>query len=195
MCSGISLEAWEQQRELDDFTPDHLCWKYSFYYDNETKPIVPGSESASTSTEHYILIPGKGLEEHLMLLDEELTRLKDANMTVNLRKCRFVTEEVSFQGFVINSHGCSKDTSQVTMIQKIPTPNSVKSLQRILELFNWCAKFVLDYVRKAAPLYDLLKKVERWECNAEHDTSFNTIKLEISKQILLVHPDMTKTSA
>ena len=123
-----------------------------------------------------ILIPGLNLAQHLSLLDQVLHRLLVAGMTVNLRKCKFLAEETTFLGFIVTPKGYAKDPGYVDVIAKIPEPTSIKSLQRVLGLFQWCHRFVPDYAKKARPLYDLLKEKKKWQWKTEHQRSFETLK-------------------
>jgi hypothetical protein len=132
------------------------------------------------------------VDEHLMLLDNVLRKLEEANMTINLKKCRFLTAEVMFLGFTITPEGVRKDPSYVEVIHNLSRPRNLKSLRRILGLFRWCSHFVFNFAEKASPLYDLLREKKKWKWTPEHDKSFILLKDELCANVLLVHPDLEK---
>lgn len=51
---------------------------------------------------------------------------------------------------------------------------------------------MLDNERRVPPLFSLLGKKLKWECETEHEITFTTIRDKICKNILLGHPDQER---
>ena len=52
-----------------------------------------------------VLITGKTSKDHLKLLDTVLKRMEDAGMLLNKDKCCFMTESVSYLGYIFDAVG------------------------------------------------------------------------------------------
>ena len=62
---------------------------------------------------------GHTFEEHLQRLRIVLSRLRDANLKLNPKKCQFsFSRVVSFLGHVISRHGVSTDPTKIECIEK-----------------------------------------------------------------------------
>ena len=44
-----------------------------------------------------------------------------------------------------------------------PTPKGVKDVQKFLGLANYYCQFIKDFTTIARPLYDMVKKDQKWE--------------------------------
>jgi len=49
-------------------------------------------------------------------------------MTLHLRKCIFLSSQVTFLGFTVSSNGLSKDPEYVRMVEAIKLPHTTKEL-------------------------------------------------------------------
>lgn len=54
-----------------------------------------------------LLIPGRDDLDHIAIIDRVLTKLEEAGMIINLKKCRFMTSRANFLGFVVTPLGVS----------------------------------------------------------------------------------------
>jgi len=67
-------------------------------------------------------------------------------------------------------------------------------VQRFLGLARYFRKFIKDFVLKAKPLYNLLKKNVPFEFNNECVRSYNTLKRELtSRPVLMLYNSATET--
>ena len=65
---------------------------------------LPGQQNMTDD----VLVFGMTAEEHQKKLMEVLTRLEDIGLTLNLRKCEFYKEELTFYGLRFSSQGISR---------------------------------------------------------------------------------------
>lgn len=115
-----------------------------------------------------LLIPSQSLKDQLGTLDQVLSKLEAANLTVNLKKCKFLTQTTTFLGFIVAPEGVTKDPSYVETIKQLPRPTNLKSFQRLLGLLYSCSGNIFNYAEKVALLYELMKKGIQWKWRKEH---------------------------
>lgn len=58
------------------------------------------------------------------------------NLKFNIDKCNFSKSEIKFLGHIFNNKGVKPDNAKIKAIQEMPTPKSVKDLQRFLGMIN-----------------------------------------------------------
>jgi hypothetical protein len=109
-----------------------------------------------------ILIYSDSEEEHVEHVRKVLKRLQDNGLFVNLEKCQFHVEEISFLGFIISSRGISMETSRITAIVEWPVPICVRDIQVFLGFANFYRRFVEGYSRIVVPVTSLLKKGKKF---------------------------------
>ena len=79
-----------------------------------------------------ILIFGKDYQEHNSHLEQVLTRLRAAGITLNHQKYEFGKTTLTFLVHVINQHGISPDPLKTAAIREMPPPKSVSELRRYI---------------------------------------------------------------
>ena len=88
-----------------------------------------------------ILIATETLEEHNKVLNEVMSKVKSAGLTLNLEKCSFRKSEINFVGNIINKEGISADPKSLEGFEAIPRPTNIKTLQRFLGAINQYSKY------------------------------------------------------
>ena len=71
-----------------------------------------------------LLIHSKTHDDHLVTLDEELQRLTDNNMKINLAKCHFGNTEVSYLGFRLTPEGITPGKDKLKAVEKAKIPET-----------------------------------------------------------------------
>ena len=69
-----------------------------------------------------ILVTGSTLEEHLQNLDAVLTRLEEAKLHLDLKKCSFLEPSLVYLGHKIDATGRHPTDEKITAIKEAPTP-------------------------------------------------------------------------
>ena len=139
-----------------------------------------------------ILVHGKTQEEHDECLNKVLHRLQDAGVTLNIEKCQFSQNQVTFLGQVINSDGIRPDPSKVMAIQKVQAPTNVGDVRRFLGMANQLSKFSPNLANWTQPLRELLIKGNAWVWGEPQRRAFQEIKdaLVTSPVLALFDPNL-----
>ena len=105
-----------------------------------------------------IIIYSKTFEEHIKHVTKVLEKLREANLMIKLRKCKFFEVEISFLGHIIGRHGLKSDPEKIEKIKKLPTPIDLTSLRLVLGLFLYYRRFIKNFSKIAKLMNKLLKK-------------------------------------
>ena len=105
-----------------------------------------------------ILIYSETQAEHEIHVKQILTRLRNAGLQADIKKCEFNVQQTKFLGFIIGVDGISTDPSKVNVVQKWEPPKTVRGVQSFLGFCNFYRRFIKDYGRIAKPLNHLTKK-------------------------------------
>ncbi len=123
-----------------------------------------------------ILIWGATQEEHDERLRLVQERLKQAEFSVNPKKCIFSQTRVKFLGHMIEDGRLSVDPAKVEAIRKLPSPEDRKALKRILGMLSFIRKFVPDYNALIAPFRPLLKERTPFIWSATEEAALDRIR-------------------
>nr|CDS24962.1 KRAB A domain containing protein [Echinococcus granulosus] len=120
---------------------------------------------------------GGDIQEHNANLKLVLDRLRDAGLTLNSKKYRFLLRSVTFLGHAVSSNGIAVTDDRVQKVRTWPTPSNQKELCSFLGLANYYRRFVKGLAKIASPLHKLTdkpaKKNFKWE--KEHDEAFKDL--------------------
>ena len=135
---------------------------------------------------------GSSTEEHLTTLEKVLQVLEGANLRLNKSKCLFFQKSVEYLGHRIDEQGLHPTDEKVIAIREAPKPRNVSELRAFLGIINYYSKFLPNLSAKLSPLYNLLRKKVRWTWGPQHDAAFQSAKVALQTDSLLVHFDPTK---
>ena len=77
-----------------------------------------------------IVIVSETFEEHLHWLRIVITRLTQANLTMNRAKSVFGYTDVKYLGYIVNFNGLQPDPGKIEAITNYPTPKNLGDLRR-----------------------------------------------------------------
>ncbi|KAL7304006.1 hypothetical protein TKK_0000475 [Trichogramma kaykai] len=139
-----------------------------------------------------IIIVTESFDEHMKWLEIVLTKLRDAGLTVNRKKCDFCCSRVKYLGYVLDSNGLRVDSEKVQPVLRYPAPTNVKELRRFLGMVGWYARFIPNDSDLKKPLLELLHKDAEWRWTREHQSAFEALKRAITEAPVLARPDFSK---
>ena len=141
-----------------------------------------------------ILIHSATWEEHLVLLDKVLARLRKARLTAKPSKCFVGMTTLEYLGHELGDNFIWPVKEKVENIQKADRPTNKKSLRSFLGMCGYYQKFIPHYATITSPLTDLTKKNQpnnfSWE--EQHERAFKTLKNKLSREPILSLPDLEK---
>lgn len=138
-----------------------------------------------------IVIFSSSWEEHVDHLEEALSRLQGAGLTLRAKKCQIAKRDCLFLGHVVGRGKVRPEEAKITAIRKFLKPKTKKHVRSFLGLTGYYRRFVKDYSTTAAPLTDLtrnsLPDKVRWETH--HQEDFDELIRGLTSHPVLRGPD------
>ncbi|CUT99244.1 RNA directed DNA polymerase (reverse transcriptase) [Echinococcus multilocularis] len=143
-----------------------------------------------------ILVFRGDIQEHNANLKLVSDRLRDAGLTLNPKRCRFLQLSVTFLGHTVWSNGIAVTDDRVQQVRTWPTPTNQTELRSFLGLANYYLRFVKGFATIASPLHKLTekqaKKNFKWE--KEHDEAFKEMKRMLCSVPILALPNFDSSA-
>ena len=139
-----------------------------------------------------ILICGRDMKEHDERLEKVLERARNAGLRLNLKKCKFRTDELKYVGHVVTKDGLKADPDKVSDILKMPKPEDKAGVQRLLGSLNFLSKYIRNLSELTAPIRQLLVKNVHFSWSYEQDKALEEIKKVLTNAPVLGFYDVKK---
>ena len=104
-----------------------------------------------------ILINSQSLEEHIVLVQKILQRLREYQMAISLEKSVFQVKKVDFLEYVVATDGVTMNEKKVESIKSWKAPASVRDIQSFIGFANFYQRFIKNISAICAPITNLLK--------------------------------------
>ena len=100
-----------------------------------------------------IIIFSSSWEQHSYDVQAVLDKLRNAGLSVNMRKSKLFRTSLKFLGHLVSATGVQVDPDKIEAVQNYPAPTNLKALQRFLGMAGWYHRFVPNsvYYPKKAP--------------------------------------------
>lgn len=145
-----------------------------------------------------ILIYSEKAQDHEDNVKWVLQKLREANLFVNVQKCKFDTDEVRFLGYIVSAKGIRMETDRIEAIRSWPEPRSIRDIQVFIGFANFYRRFIQRFSKKTAALTSLIinpskKRVKKSLASAidflteEARRSFNLVKNAFTEAPILQH--------
>ena len=118
--------------------------------------------------------------------------MKDLDLHLKLKKCKFGVSKVDFLGLVLQAGEIAMDLTKLNGIKNWPVPTSVKQVQSFLGFANYYRNFITHYSNVARPLINLTKKDKTWFWSNSCQNAFNQLKNMFLSEPILHFPDTSK---
>ncbi|XP_073130085.1 uncharacterized mitochondrial protein AtMg00860-like [Henckelia pumila] len=123
--------------------------------------------------------------DHLRLV---LQSLRTAQLYAKFSKCEFWLDRVVFLGHVISAQGVSVDPSKIDDVLNWKTPRNVSEIRSFLGLAGYYRRFIEGFSKIAKPMTQLTQKYRRFVWTRECETSFQTLKKNLTTAPVLALP-------
>ena len=100
--------------------------------------------------------------EMIQLLDEVFAECRYHGMKLNLKKCQFGLESLSWLGYNLSSAGISPEIDKAEAIKTMVLPKTIKEIQSHLGLFQFFADLIDNYALIAGPLSAITSPDHPW---------------------------------
>src|SRR6266542_4487209 len=105
-----------------------------------------------------ILVCSDTFEEHLDHLRKVFIKLRETNLVIKLKKCKFGQKKIKFLGHIIRTDRLRTDPENIEKIINCPVPMDVTRIRKFMRLYNYYRKFIKDLSKLSKSLRQLLKK-------------------------------------
>nr|XP_027086604.1 uncharacterized protein LOC113708340 [Coffea arabica] len=186
--------------------PEHL--KYAYLGDNETLPVIISSALSKTQEEKLIRVLRehkeaigwtiadiKGINPaiciHRIRLEDDAkpVRCIETNLVLNWEKCHFMVEHGIVLGHIVSSKGIEVDKAKIDIISALPYPASVREVRSFLGHAGFYRRFIKDFSKIGAPLFQLLQKDVAFEFDDKCERAFNKLKELLTSPPIIQPPD------
>ena len=137
-----------------------------------------------------IIVFGRTLQEHRERLSLVLSRLSEAGLKINPKKCKLLSERVIVLSHVMTRDGISTDPEKVRVIKEWPVPEDESQLKAFLRTASYYRQFVPNYATIAAPLHRASQKGERFRWTVQCEEAFASIKRKLTNAPILAFPQL-----
>ena len=131
------------------------------------------------------------VEDHDKNLIALLERCREKNIKLNPKKLQLRKQEVPYIGHLLTPDGLKPDPNKVKAILEMPTPTEKQSLQRLLGMITYLAKFLPNLSDVTEPLRRLLDR-DVWHWDHEHENALTQVKQLITREPVLRYFDDKK---
>jgi hypothetical protein len=152
--------------------------------------VLPGLQNILIYIDD-VLIHTDTHEKHLEALEQVLMRLLQHHLKINLDKCLFGDQEVSYLGFTLTPEGIKPGEAKLKAIKNAKPPNDIKEIRSFMGLCNFFRHHIQDFAITAAPLFKLTRQDSGYLSGPLPPTAleaFMTLQTQLSRQPALAFP-------
>lgn len=173
LCFGLHSGGYSITKLLDKVLGDLSRQKVVYYFDDA-------------------VCHGQSFEEVLVNLDEVLSRLESAGLTLSLAKCQFFKTSTTFLGHVVSAEGLGPDPVKVAKVREWPIPRTAKELSSFLGLCSYFKKYIRGHAAIASRLFALTAKDAKFEWDATAQAAFDALKQALCEAPVVALPKFGK---
>lgn len=140
-----------------------------------------------------IVIFSETWEEHIMHVEDILSRLRRAHIFLEPSKCNLLAQSITYLGYSLNHKGLTPPQDKVEEIKHWPAPTSKGELQSFMGMANFLRDFIKDYQAYQNVFSDLLSSTGGFSWSTQHQQAFDALKQAMVSSPPLILPDPTST--
>ena len=130
-----------------------------------------------------IIVYGTTVNEHNIALDNVLKALSRNNLHINLSKCVFMSESVTYLGQVIANGSMKASAKNVDSLLNCRRPQNKHDVHIFLGLVNYHSRYIENLAKITEPIRKLLVDNVEFSWSYEAEQSFTSLK-----KIMSSHP-------
>ena len=129
----------------------------------------------------------QAINNHNQNLRAYLQRCRERNIKINLNKCKFLTEAVTYMGHTLTNTGLKPDEEKIRAIIEFPAPRDLHNLRRFKGMVKYLLKFDHSLTTKCEPLNRLTRKDQIFQWAEVQQRAFEDIKKAIANTPILAY--------
>lgn len=107
-----------------------------------------------------IIVFSANFEDHMRDMHKVLERLQAAGLVLRGSKCRVAVDSVKHLGHLVSVKGLSPDPKKVEKLHNFPRCRSTKNIRSFLSLAGYYRRFVHNFARITAALFDRMQMTD-----------------------------------
>ena len=119
-------------------------------------------------------------------------RLRNTNLKVNLKKCEFGADNVSYLGYRLTPEGILPGADKLKSVRDAPVPTTVHQVRQFMGLCNFFRSHIKNFAMIGAPLHKLTSKETKWKNGKplpkECMEAFQTLKQALCSEPIVDYP-------
>ena len=136
-----------------------------------------------------ILVHARDWDELMGKLEQILIMLKEAGLTLNLKKCKFGLNQVDYLGYSFGNSGVKPGQKKVRAVLEFPAPKNSHEARSFHGLASFFRRFIPGFARKVAPIVEVFSSKVAFEWNERRDKAFREIKDLIGSYPIIAYYD------
>ena len=129
------------------------------------------------------------LKDHCKWLRIMLEQFQQIQLSLNIRKCIFLTPIGILLGHIVCKEGIKVDFAKLKIILDLKPPVNPKQVRVLLGHTGYYRKFMRYYSNMTYPLEELLREYQEFEWTEECNISFETLKRKLVEAPILRFPN------
>lgn len=138
-----------------------------------------------------LLLPSVDVQSGLELLQVVLKKLESENLKLNMNKCSFLQNKISYLGHEISPDSIQPGDSKLSAVSQFKTPRNVHEVRQFIGLCSYFRKFIHNFAVIARPLTELTKKNITFHWGNDQNHSFEELKSRLCTKPVLAIYDRT----
>ena len=132
---------------------------------------------------------GDTFEACLEHLEKVLERCEESNLVLNWEKCHFMVTQGIVLGHIVSGKGIEVDQAKVELIQRLPTPKSVRDIRSFLGHAGFYRRFIEGFSAISRPLCHLLSLEVPFIWTPRCQEAFDKLKGLLTTAPIIRSPD------
>ncbi len=139
-----------------------------------------------------ILIYSKTQQEHKQHVKMILSRLREADLQMNIQKCEFNVEETVFLKVIVSEQSLCMNFIKVKVIVNWATLINLKEVQSFVRFINFYRHFIKNFLKLVKSFTQLTRKNTSFVWNEVCVQAFDDLKKQVSSISVLRHFDFKR---
>ncbi|OWZ08465.1 hypothetical protein PHMEG_00018991 [Phytophthora megakarya] len=136
-----------------------------------------------------IIFTRGGVARYVVELACVFERLREAGLSLKLKKCTFLTNAMEYLGHHLSDQGVHPAERLVKSVREFPQPADAHEVKRFVHPADYYRKFIAVFGSIVEPLTRLLKKDMEWQWTEAQKFAFERVKMLLTTRPLLLYPN------